>query len=625
MSYRRETWRDFVKRQRAEQNRRRHRRRIRRKRLKGGTDHDRARVITQEQLEHAHDSQAYGPATYGTNQNAISNPKPKPEGRPEDVDSTDDIDSADDADSTDDADSPEPKRSKPDKPASRPQPILIPPDLLDINADAIGSLEQQIAALNGGQAARNNPAPSEQAQTSAADEFGNTPLTQGQAMHIDHLLSTETDTLAREALITLKRDGLPPKSQWREFLTQYALSGWYAGSDAIAWATLAASAKSDWDERLGHADSQLADAEKQQPYIPTIGVKVSGALRVYADEAFDPSLDAPVQTFRNDYTSAPLSVLRYSKSNALRVLVEIGDAKYWIDTTDEDAKFTFVALGEYDDTSEQEAGGVVAPGTESQHYRQSIVPGEDAGTEDVEVSHRVCADRTHSKLGWLTRDYNTASNTEFDVQSPIIGPDVRVELVSRAESDPESSLGNYVVISFPASVYLSDPEIMHQLKMQNLASQRLWNRSEASHLTHAKRAQMQRMAHLTQHNAERWQEDGRIMMAYAHLSEFGPHTVPGQIIDDADKSLIGKTGNTGKDIQYHHLDLLEVYVGSSEPGSGALEKWMDWLRQKYVGEESQDVEHFFQLAIKSQLYPHGGSSLTVRIWTPQGLNPNSTL
>ena len=100
-------------------------------------------------------------------------------------------------------------------------------------------------------------------------------------------------------------------------------------------------------------------------------------------------------------------------------------------------------------------------------------------------------------------------------------------------------------------------------------------------------------------------------MAYAHLSEFGPYMVPGQIIDDADKSLIGKTGNTGKEIEYHHLDLLEVYVGSSELGSGALESWMDWLRRKYVVEESQDYGLFFQLAIESQLYPHGGSSLYI--------------
>ena len=51
-------------------------------------------------------------------------------------------------------------------------------------------------------------------------------------MHVDNLLSIETDNLAREVLITLKREGLPPNDQWREFLEQYALTGWYAASDA---------------------------------------------------------------------------------------------------------------------------------------------------------------------------------------------------------------------------------------------------------------------------------------------------------------------------------------------------------------------------------------------------------
>ncbi|MCY3917954.1 MAG: hypothetical protein OXG49_18275 [Chloroflexi bacterium] len=46
------------------------RKRIRRKPLKGGTDHDRRRIVTQEQLEHAHDSNAYDLALYEANQDA---------------------------------------------------------------------------------------------------------------------------------------------------------------------------------------------------------------------------------------------------------------------------------------------------------------------------------------------------------------------------------------------------------------------------------------------------------------------------------------------------------------------------------------------------------------------------
>ena len=91
----------------------------------------------------------------------------------------------------------------------------------------------------------------------------NTPLTPGQQMHVDNLLSIETDNLAREVLITLKREGLPPNDQWREFLEQYALTGWYAASDAIAWATLAKIATSEWDETLAYADKDHVETVAQ--------------------------------------------------------------------------------------------------------------------------------------------------------------------------------------------------------------------------------------------------------------------------------------------------------------------------------------------------------------------------
>ena len=98
----------------------------------------------------------------------------------------------------------------------------------------------------------------------------NTPLTPGQQMHVDNLLSIETDNLAREVLITLKREGLPPNDQWREFLEQYALTGWYAASDAIAWATLAKIANSEWDETFAYADSaeSVLLQDERESYIP---------------------------------------------------------------------------------------------------------------------------------------------------------------------------------------------------------------------------------------------------------------------------------------------------------------------------------------------------------------------
>ena len=275
--------------------------------------------------------------------------------------------------------------------------------------------------------------------------------------------------------------------------------------------------------------------------------------------------------------------------------------RFWIDPLDTE-------LVAHDEDFARQIELAVATGIPPGYKRQSIVPGEDTETENVEISHRVYADRTKSQLGWLTRDYNTTSNTIFKVQSPVIGPDVRVELVVQHQ-EGTVGLGNYVVISFPAFIYLSDPEIMHQLKMQNLASQRLWNRSLAKHLTNEERAQMQRMAHLTEHNPERWQEDGRIVIAYAHLSEFGPYMFPGQVIDSADKVMIGITGKTGTKL--HHLDLLELYVGSSEPGSGALERALDELRELYADTYSQSVEYFFDLAEASQLYPKNNSILYI--------------
>ena len=90
-----------------------------------------------------------------------------------------------------------------------------------------------------------------------------TPLTQLQEEEVNHLLSVETDSLAREVLITLKRDGVPPKSEWPDFMAQYALWSWDSESDARAWATLAKIAESDWDEWLGHADRPLVEGVAQ--------------------------------------------------------------------------------------------------------------------------------------------------------------------------------------------------------------------------------------------------------------------------------------------------------------------------------------------------------------------------
>ncbi len=74
MPYGRDEWLERFRQRRAEQIRLIYRQRIRRSQLKGGSEHDRSRNITPEQVEHAHDSSAYDPV--------IPAPAPRPEDTP---------------------------------------------------------------------------------------------------------------------------------------------------------------------------------------------------------------------------------------------------------------------------------------------------------------------------------------------------------------------------------------------------------------------------------------------------------------------------------------------------------------------------------------------------------------
>ena len=95
------------------------------------------------------------------------------------------------------------------------------------------------------------------------DWHDTTPLTHLQKEYVDHLLAIETDSLAREELLGLKREGMPPRQEWNDFMAQYALFSWDSESDAQAWATLATIANSDWDKWLGHADSAPVETTAQ--------------------------------------------------------------------------------------------------------------------------------------------------------------------------------------------------------------------------------------------------------------------------------------------------------------------------------------------------------------------------
>lgn len=170
----------------------------------------------------------------------------------------------------------------------------------------------------------------------------NTPLTQGQEMHIDHLLSMETDHLAREVLITLKREGMPHNSHWRDFLEQYALTGWYAASDAIAWATLAKIANSDWDETFAYADDEYVETAAQD-----LGDNAIEGLVVIGAETGDTVFDRPgvVRADGSQYVGMQDTEAEALRAEALsgRDLVFVHNHTEEIGASDEDLDSAFAA------------------------------------------------------------------------------------------------------------------------------------------------------------------------------------------------------------------------------------------------------------------------------------------
>ena len=324
--------------------------------------------------------------------------------------------------------------------------------------------------------------------------------------------------------------------------------------------------------------SALTEALEPQP----IGIMhVSGTLTIYFDEELNKALAS-----EDVDPSVPISVYEFSKEKDGAVLIDMGfGRKYWVNTNDSDADFE---LHLFEDA--------VATDAPSGYEILPIVPDEIAygiahGKEsNIEISDPEWADRTgtpnvpRSKIGTLTRDYNHTDpnriNEHFRLQSPVIGPDVRVEVVVEGHY----SLGNYLVISFPASVYLSDDTIMSQLEVQGLR---------------AKDPSYERYASLVKHDPSRWHEDGRIFYAFAHLSRIDVEV--GEFIDARDKSILGMTGETGRGS--HHLDLGIMYCGSKDSGSGAMARELGSLRDLYKSPDPKSVDLYFGLAMRSQLFP----------------------
>ena len=92
---------------------------------------------------------------------------------------------------------------------------------------------------------------------------GGVPLSQGQNLHADHFLSIEDDTMVREMLIGIKRDGIPPKAFVNDYLSQYAEWGWDDLSSARTLQVLEIIRNSDWDEWLERADSGSVETVAQ--------------------------------------------------------------------------------------------------------------------------------------------------------------------------------------------------------------------------------------------------------------------------------------------------------------------------------------------------------------------------
>lgn len=94
------------------------------------------------------------------------------------------------------------------------------------------------------------------APASAAPEWpGSRPLTVGQEMHVDYLLSTETNILVREALIGIKREGMPSEAYVGDFVSHVAEWGRDDLASALALQILETARDSDRDETVAQAES----------------------------------------------------------------------------------------------------------------------------------------------------------------------------------------------------------------------------------------------------------------------------------------------------------------------------------------------------------------------------------
>ena len=234
----------------------------------------------------------------------------------------------------------------------------------------------------------------------------------------------------------------------------------------------------------------------------TAVIEVSGSFRGYANQLYADERRADPETFMNfDFTDEPqeFRVVRKSPVNQSLVLIEVRYPdlyqlyRQWINLEDLEGRFRI-----------REGSLEAIP---IQYARQSIIVDTVDKRWDIELTtYPDWADR--AKKGVLSRDINPRGwPAPFEVQSPVIGPDVRVEYVIR-EDQVHKGLGNTVIISFPASVFQEDAMLM------------------------------QRLAEDPDHDPTKWRTDTRVFYSFAHLYAYtGQHITQGSRINSRDKSI----------------------------------------------------------------------------------------
>ena len=303
-------------------------------------------------------------------------------------------------------------------------------------------------------------------------------------------------------------------------------------------------------------------------------IEISGQFRAYGNQWYADERRGEIETYMNyDFTENPQSfrVLGRSTLNPSLVQIEVSYPSLyqvhhqWVNIEDLEGNFRI--------------SGSDLESVPFKYPLRSFVVDE---TLDIELIAEDPTWPNKSGVGVRSRDFNPVDSTEtFLLQSPTIGPDVRVEFVATDHKD----LGNFVVISFPASVLKENDIVMQELAFDE------------------------------NHRPDKWLDDGRVFIAFAHLSDWEESGLqrpqPNTIINTPEKGIIGMTGRTGTKV--NHLDLSVMYYGSAEDGTQQMRTGLAAVRSNQTS-----VDYYFGLAGRSNLV--GRTELyaenldPVRIW-----------